>query len=85
MVSDHQSGWSYLFILGALVGLGLIIWALGKLFPAKTHAATGNALMRAEVFFNPSREHVIEAKEYEEKEDDGGGNPPVGGDERLSP
>jgi hypothetical protein len=68
MVSDHQSGWTYLLILGGLSIGGALLWLLGKLFSSKAHTAAGNALIRAEAIFNPSREHIIEAKSYEQKE-----------------
>ena len=76
---EHQSGWTYLLVFGALGIIGLVLWALSKLFPGSAHTAAGNALMRAEAIFNPSREHVIEAKEYEEQRDDAKGDPPEGG------
>lgn len=75
----HQSGWTYLVVLGSLVVIAVVIWLLGKLFPWKGHTSAGNALLRAEVFFNPSREHVIEAREYEETEEEESGEPPEAG------
>ena len=47
----------------------------------KHHAAAGNALMRIEPIFRPSREHIIEAREHEEVEEDAGSDPP-GTDDR---
>ena len=79
MGSEQQSGWTYLLILGVLAILCLVIWLLGKLFPSKVHTAAGNALMKAEAIFNPSREHVIEAKSLERKEDDESEDPPSEG------
>ncbi len=76
---EHQSGRTYLLVFGALGIIGLVLWLLGKLFPSTAHTAAGNALMRAEAIFNPSREHVIEAREHEEKADDAEGDPPVAG------
>lgn len=76
MVATQQSGWTYLAVLATVSIIALVVWVLGKLFPKQTHTAAGNALLRAEVFFNPSREKVIEAKQFEEKEDDSGGEPP---------
>ncbi len=75
----HQSGWTYLIVLSGVAAFVFIGWLLDKLFPSKANTAAGNALMRAEVFFNPSREHVIEARERQEKEDDESGDPPVTG------
>ncbi|MGE5112683.1 MAG: hypothetical protein ACM3JB_17595 [Acidobacteriaceae bacterium] len=72
----HQSGWTYLIVLGFLAAIVLVVWLLGKLFPGKGRPAAGNALMRAEVFFNPSRQHVIEAREHEKKEEEESGDPP---------
>jgi hypothetical protein len=66
-------------VLGSVAVIALVIWILGKLFPGKGHTAAGNALLRAEVFFNPSRKHVIEAKENEETEEDENGEPPEPG------
>jgi len=42
----------------------------------KYHAAIGNARMHVEPFFRPSRQHIIEAREHEEREDDTGADPP---------
>ena len=36
----------------------------------KYHAAIGNALMQVEPIFRPSRQHILEARQYEEVEDD---------------
>jgi len=41
------------------------------------HAAMGNALMHVEPIFRPSREHIVEARQYEETEDDEDGSRPV--------
>lgn len=71
----QQSWWTYLFALGAVAAIIIVVWLLGKLFPSKGNSAAGNALLRAEVFFNPSREHVIEAREREQKEDSETGEP----------
>lgn len=75
----HQSGWTYLIVMGGVAAFVLVGWLLGKLFPGKGNTAAGNALMRAEVFFNPSRQHVIEARQREEKEDEESGDPPTTG------
>ncbi|HKD90435.1 MAG TPA: hypothetical protein VKB56_00985 [Terriglobales bacterium] len=45
----------------------------------KYHAAIGNALMQVEPIFRPSREHIIEARQYEEVEDDEDSDPPTTG------
>ncbi len=65
-------------VLGVVSAVVLIIWALGRLFPSskKYSSASGNALMRAETFFRPSREHILEAKERDEREDNDSGDPP---------
>lgn len=75
----HQSGWTYALVLGGLAVIVFVLWLIGKIFPTKVNTAAGNALMHAEVFFNPSREHIIEAREYEEKEEDESGDPPETG------
>lgn len=77
--AGQQSGWTYLLVLVAIAVIVVIVWLLGKLLPAKAHTAAGNALMQAEVFFRPSREHVIEAKLKEEREDEESGDPPEAG------
>ncbi len=77
--TGRQSGWTYLIVLGGLALVGVVIWLIGKLLPGKAHTAAGNALMQAEVFFRPSREHVIEAKLHEEQEDEDSGDPPETG------
>ena len=63
--------------LSGVAALAGIIWSLGRLFPSskKYTAAGGNALMRADVMFRPSRGHVVEAKEQEQREDDASGDP----------
>lgn len=71
----QQSWWTYLLALAIIAVVVITVWLLGKLFPSKATTAAGNALMRAEVFFNPSREHVIEAKQREQKEDSETGEP----------
>lgn len=74
-----QLTWTMIFlILGGVAAIVVIIWALARLIPdsGKYKTAGGNALLRAETFFRPSREHVIEAKEREEKEDEESGGPP---------
>ncbi len=75
----HESVWSYLIALGFVGIMALVFWGLGKLFPRKVRTVGGNALMRAEVFYNPSREHVIEAREHEETKDEESGDPPETG------
>lgn len=79
MVADHQSGWTYLLILGGLAVICLLVRALGKLFPHEVHTAAGNALLRAEAIFLPSRENVIEAKK-QEQDDDANGDPAESGE-----
>ena len=64
-------------ILATVAAIVLIISALGRLAPRKYTGAAGNALMRAETFFRPSREQVLEAKQYEEKQDGESGEPPT--------
>ena len=77
-----QLTWTTIFIiLAALAAIVLGLWGLGRilrrLFPSsgKYRTAGGNALLRGEALFRPSREHIIEAKEHEEKEDETSGDP----------
>ena len=65
-------------VLGAVAAVVLLIWAIGRSFPGskKYSSAGGNALMRADVMFRPSREHIIEAKQHEEKDDESTGDSP---------
>ena len=75
-----QLTWTTIFtILGGIAAVVLAIWGIGRLFPGskKYRTAGGNALMRADVVFRPSREHIIEAKEHEEQQDEESGDPPV--------
>ena len=75
-----QLTWTTIFIiLGAIAAVVLALWGLGRLFPSsgKYRTAGGNALLLADVFFRPSREHIIEAKEYVEQQDEESGDPPV--------
>ena len=76
-----QLTWATIFlILGAIAVVVLGIWLLGRMIPSakKYTSAGGNALMRADVFFRPSREHILEAKEHEKREDEESGEPPSG-------
>ena len=78
-MNADQLTWTTIFlILGGVAAVVLVIWALGRLIPgSKTYrTAGGNALMPADVVFRPSREHIIPAKEHEEKEEDESGDPP---------
>ncbi len=79
VVDPQQSWWGWLFACGAIAGLVLIIWIINRLLPEKMRkgytAGAGNALMRAETFFRPSRENVIEAKQQEQKEEEDEGGP----------
>lgn len=79
VTSEHQSGWTYLEILGALALFVLLCWLAGKLIAHKSYTAAGNALMQAEVFFRPSRQKVIEAKLEEHSEEAENGDPPKSG------
>ncbi len=82
LLNSGQQCWdTYLLVLGIVVLVIIVLWILGKIFPGKAFSAGGNALMRAEVFFNPSREKLIEAKEREEREDEESGDPPQTGAE----
>jgi hypothetical protein len=80
VTNGAQLTWTTIFtILGGIAAVVLAIWGIGRLFPAskKYSSAGGNALLRADVFFRPSREHIIEAKEHEEQQDEESGDPPV--------
>jgi len=74
--TDQQNWTTYLVVFGVIVVMLLIVWALERLLPSKVHTAAGNALMHAETLFRPSREHVIEAKSTEKKQEDADGDPP---------
>jgi hypothetical protein len=69
-------------ILGALIAIALVLWALGAIlihfFPSmgKSRGVGGNALLRIDTFFRPSAQHVIDAKERDEQQDDESGDPP---------
>jgi hypothetical protein len=67
-----------LLILGGIAVIVLLVRAVGRLIPdsKKYKSAGGNALMRADVVFRPSREHVIEAKQHEQQQDESSGDPP---------
>jgi hypothetical protein len=77
LTSEHQSGWTYLFIIGVLALFALLCWLLGRLIPHKGYTAAGNALIHAEVLFRPSRQNVIEAKLEEHSEEEENGDPPT--------
>ena len=79
VLDPQQSWWGWLFAGGAIAVLIFVVWLIDRLLPEKMRkgysAGAGNALMRAETFFRPSREHVIEAKQQERKEEDDEGGP----------
>ena len=78
----YQPFWIWPAVFGGIVVVVLVFWAFDRVmkryFPSsrKAYSPGGNALMRVEALFLPSREHVIEAKEHEEGEQDGTGDPP---------
>lgn len=77
-VNPAQLTWTtVVLVFGTVAAIIGIIWALGRLFPSsrKYTSAGGNALLRADVFFRPTREHVVEAKEQQVTEDDASGDP----------
>ena len=77
--NSAQLTWSNIaLIIGSVGAVVLLIWAIGRFIPSskKYTSSGGNALMRAETFFRPSREHVIEAKERDAVEDEHSGDPP---------
>ncbi len=75
---SHPQSWTaWLLVFGALAAIILFIWLIDRIFKLKQYkAAAGNALLQAEVFFNPSRQNVIEAKQKAEIEEDESGDPP---------
>jgi hypothetical protein len=78
----YQPFWIWPAVFGGIAIIVLLFWALDRLlrryFPSsrKTYGTGGNALMRVETLFLPSREHVIEAREREHEEQDDSGDPP---------
>jgi hypothetical protein len=74
-----QLTWATVFIiLGSVAAIALFLWLLERFFPASNKYRTaGNALVRLDAFFHPASEHVIEAKEHEEREDNESGGPPT--------
>lgn len=74
-----QLTWTTIFlVLGAVAAVVFAIWAVGRFIPEakKYRNAGGNALMRADVFFRPSREHILEAKEHDATQDESSGDRP---------
>ena len=75
----QQSWWGWLFALAVIAAIVFLLWLVNRLLPERMRkgysAGAGNALMRAETFFRPSREHVIEAKQQEHKEEEDEGGP----------
>ena len=79
-VDPGQLAWKTVgIVLGSVAAIVVAIRAIGRLIPSskKYSSAGGNVLMRAEIFFRPSREHIIEAKQREDKEDEQSGDPPA--------
>lgn len=82
--NSDQLTWTTIFlVLAGVAALVGIIWSFGRLYPSskKYTAAGGNALMRADVFFRPSREHILDAKERQETEEEASGDPPDAGEQ----
>ena len=78
----NQPFWIWPATLGVVGLIALVIWALNRIFPSKSpHTAVGNALMRVDAILQPSREHMIEAREWEESQEDAGADPPTRGNE----
>jgi len=79
VLDPQQSWWGWLIAGGWIALFIAVIWLINRLLPEKARkgysAGAGNALMRAETFFRPSREHVIEAKQQEQVEEDDEGGP----------
>ena len=79
VLDPQQSWWGWLIAAGCFVGLIALLWLINRMLPEKMRkgytAEAGNALMRAETFFRPSREHVLEAKQQEKKEEEDEGEP----------
>ncbi len=77
IAAEQQSWATWLIALGVVAAIIIILWAIDRIFkPKKYESAMGNALMTAEVFFRPSRQKVIEAKQQEKKEEEESGDPP---------
>ena len=66
--------------IGAIVGF---FWLVNRIFPSTSRkrysAAVGNALVRVGAVLEPSREHIIEPREYQQVDEDEGGQPPETG------
>ena len=81
----YQPFWIWPAVFGAIAAIVLLVWALDRVirhyFPAsrKAYTAGGNALMRVEALFLPSREHVIEVQQREDEELGYSGDPPTPG------
>lgn len=84
---QQESFWLWPATFGGVALLVLIFWVFDRImrrfFPSwgKSYTAAGNALIRVDTLFRPSRQYVIEAKEREEDESEESGDPPVAGDE----
>ena len=82
-MDPQQSWWEWLVAGGVVGAIMLSVWVINRLLPERMRkgytAGAGNALMRAETFFRPSREYVIEAKQQEHKEEDDEGGPDKSG------
>lgn len=83
ILDPQQSWWGWLIAGGWIAAFMLVIWLINRLLPEKSRkgyrAGTGNALLRAETFFRPSRQNVIEAKQQERKQEEDEGGPEKSG------
>jgi hypothetical protein len=85
--TEYAPLWAWFAAVGGIAALVFLIWFLGwivgALFPStkrkRAYATMGNALMRVDALLQPSRGHIIEAREYEEVEQDESGDPPEPG------
>jgi hypothetical protein len=85
MIAEHQPGWIYAAVVGGVAAICVIVWLLGRiithLFPStRTRRGNiGNALIGVEATFLAGRDKVLEARQYEEKQQDDEGDPPEAG------
>lgn len=81
----YQPFWIWPAVFAGIAAIVLLFWGLDRFlrryFPSsrKAYSAGGNALMRMETLFLPSRQHVIEAQEREDEQEDASGDPPETG------
>lgn len=88
LLNDHyQPFWIWPAVLGGIGAIVAFFWLLNRIverfFPSTRRkrytAGIGNALMHLNAVVEPSRQHILEVRKYQQAEEDKGEPPETGG------